>query len=154
MVCLDRRWWRSAVARSRFRETVIAALRVLSEALDTMLLMQDRPGESEMRSALAATFAASGDRTAAIDQHRQALSLVQQSDARIEQARALLGLAGVLDATDPAASQAYLRQALALYEELGLPDQEEIRKRLRLVGSRAVDPLLGTVGEDLPLPHG
>jgi DNA-binding SARP family transcriptional activator/tetratricopeptide (TPR) repeat protein len=100
------------------------AFQQFSEVLDTMQLFHDTAWESEVRTVLAAAFEASGDRGTAVDQYRQALALAELTDARLEQARALDGLAKTLASSQPRIAQECRQHALALYEYLELPETD------------------------------
>jgi tetratricopeptide (TPR) repeat protein len=95
-----------------------------------MQFFHDSTWESEVRIVLAATFEAVGDGATAVDQYQHALALAERTDARLEQAKALDGLANTLESTDPAAAHEHWRRALALYENLELPERNTVRARL------------------------
>jgi tetratricopeptide (TPR) repeat protein len=111
------------------------ALHEYSSVLGITEHFRDRAAESSARAGIGATLAAAGDHLGALDQYRHAWELVQHTDAKLEQARALDGLAAMLAHTDPAGGQDYGQRALALYEELDLPEKEEIQARLTTTGS-------------------
>jgi tetratricopeptide (TPR) repeat protein len=106
------------------------ALSQYSSALDVMQQYRDRATESDARSGLGATLAAIGDHVAAFDQYQRAWELVEHTDARLEQARALCGMATALEHWDAARARDHWRCALALYEQLSLPGIEAIHARL------------------------
>jgi tetratricopeptide (TPR) repeat protein len=102
------------------------AVRHHSEALEIMCDFGDRAGESEVRIAYAATLRAMGDDAGAALQYQQALDLADQVHARYEQANALRGLAETLGSADPRTAVEYRRRARDLFEELGLPEKDEL----------------------------
>ncbi|WP_163507663.1 ATP-binding protein [Fodinicola acaciae] len=70
-----------------------------------------------------------GEHTQAQEYYETALALVVESGDRYEHAHTLVGLAQ-LHADDPPTARRHWQDALALYEELALPEADEIRDRL------------------------
>lgn len=67
----------------------------------------------------------------ALARHRAALGLTEHTHDRFEQARALDGMARVLDgAGQPAQAHQHWREALAIYSALGVPEAEQARAHL------------------------
>jgi len=75
-------------------------------------------------------------------QHAAALALASQSGDRYEQARALDGLARSCQAAgEPGQAGLHWRRALADYTVLGLPEADDVRTRLSVLGSAAFQDL-------------
>lgn len=109
------------------------ALDHLHRALTISRDTGDRSVETETLNTLGETLLAMGQPTRAIDHHRSALAITEQTADRFEHARALAGIADVLDsdsALDSGTARQHRHQALAIFEALGVPDADRIQKLL------------------------
>jgi DNA-binding SARP family transcriptional activator/Tfp pilus assembly protein PilF len=77
--------------------------------------------ECKVRIELAATLHIAGEDDAALHHLREALAIADRVRLPPERARALDGLADVIEATDPVAAKDAREQAEAIFEDLGLP---------------------------------
>ncbi len=100
------------------------------EALVTMIDAGDRAGQCGTRNMLAQAIAEQGDRPSALDLFRRVLQDAQKINHRYEQARALDGMARCLRSTDVSAARAYWTQALALFDQVDVPERHEVRRLL------------------------
>jgi tetratricopeptide (TPR) repeat protein/DNA-binding XRE family transcriptional regulator len=62
--------------------------------------------------------------------HRHALTIARELGASLEEAHALEGIGRSLLGQDPAEAAAHLRQALAIYEDIGAPGAQRVRDTL------------------------
>lgn len=73
----------------------------------------------------------------ALQAYRSALVRARRADAPAEQARALRRIGDILTITrGPAAARRHWLRALELFEQVGLPEAEELRKQLRDTGTQ------------------
>ena len=123
---LDRR-------QSRYAESINQHL----QALDVARSSGHRFLECDVLNNLGDTYGASGDTVRALDVYERALELATQLGSRREQARAHHGIADALAAGDPPAARDHARAALAIYEDLHLPDAEPVRELLHSLDTDA-----------------
>lgn len=91
----------------------------------------DRPIELEVLNDLAATLRRQGDFTPSLSHNEEALSLAIDLGVVYQEARAHDGLAEAYAAMhEPDRAILHWKKALAIHEEIGAPDAEEIRARL------------------------
>lgn len=83
-----------------------------------------------VRNDLGLTLREGGEVAAALEQHRSALAAATRLGLKLDQARALDGIAGCLPPSDRPAARRYWQQALVLYKEVGVPEQAEVERRL------------------------
>ncbi|WP_341717905.1 BTAD domain-containing putative transcriptional regulator [Micromonospora sp. FIMYZ51] len=100
------------------------------EALIVLAEAGDRVGQCSSRNLLARALLAQGDGASALDLHRRVLADTMKINHRYEQARAQDGMARCLRSTDPAAARIHWTRALALFEQLDVPEQHEVRRLL------------------------
>jgi tetratricopeptide (TPR) repeat protein/transcriptional regulator with XRE-family HTH domain len=92
---------------------------------------EDQFGEAEALNGLGEAYLATQQPADARTAHSRALGLASRSGDKSEQARAQAGLAGSHQAAgDPAQALGHWHEALALYEELGTPEADQIRAQL------------------------
>ncbi|MFI5841945.1 tetratricopeptide repeat protein [Catenuloplanes sp. NPDC051500] len=96
----------------------------LLQALAIFRRLGERAGEAQAGNSIGEAHAAAGRHDAAREAHTAALSVAREIGDRYEQARAHGGLAAAH--TDRAASDEHRRAALALYLEIGAPQQASI----------------------------
>lgn len=106
------------------------AARLHREALIAINKSGDRVGACASRNLLARAIAEQGDRPSALDLFRRVLQDAQKINNRYEQARALDGMARCLRSTDVSAARAYWTQALALFDQVDVPERHEVRRLL------------------------
>jgi DNA-binding SARP family transcriptional activator/tetratricopeptide (TPR) repeat protein len=87
-------------------------------------------GECVARNSFGTTLRLAGEAGAARDQHRQALALALEIRNRFEEARALAGLAELTAGSDLDEAVRLWREALAIFEELGVPERHAVAARL------------------------
>ncbi|MEV4635900.1 BTAD domain-containing putative transcriptional regulator [Actinoplanes sp. NPDC049548] len=80
---------------------------------------------------LARALRAVDDVPGAIEMHRQALQAARRASHRLQEGRALSGLAVCLADTDPDAARRHWRQALEMFTAMGVPDRFEVERMLR-----------------------
>jgi len=108
------------------------ALGHLHEALSISRETGDRGLETETLNTLGETLRALREPASALARHRSALAIAERTGDGFEHARALDGIAALLDdAGDDGQAREHWRQALSIYLGLGLPQAEAIRARLR-----------------------
>ncbi len=107
-------------------------------ALSVLERCSDRICESEARSALGATLLREQRRTEAQLQYRLAVGLAEEAGAPLPLAIAQEGLARALLTDDREAALATWRSCLTLYQRLGLPDQDDVARRIHLAESALV----------------
>lgn len=110
------------------------AARLHREALIAINKSGDRVGACGSRNLLARAIADQGDRPSALDLFRRVLQDAQKINHRYEQARALDGMARCLRSTDVRAARAYWVQALALLDQVDVPERHEVRRLLTELG--------------------
>ncbi|WP_027659738.1 AfsR/SARP family transcriptional regulator [Salinispora fenicalii] len=110
------------------------AARLHREALIAINKSGDRAGACASRNLLARAIADQGDRPSALDLFRRVLHDAQKINHRYEQARALDGMARCLRSTDMSAARAYWTQALALFDQVDVPERHEVRRLLTELG--------------------
>jgi tetratricopeptide (TPR) repeat protein len=92
---------------------------------------EDQFGEAEALNGLGEAYLATQQPAEARAAHSRALDLASQSGDKSEQARARAGLARSHHAAgDPAQALDHWHEALALYDELGTPEADQIRAQL------------------------
>jgi tetratricopeptide (TPR) repeat protein len=85
---------------------------------------------------MAATHAAMGNHDDALASYRNALHEARQVTDRTGEARAHHGIGNTLADRDPAAAREHLLAALALYEDMELPERHAVSEKLAgLTGS-------------------
>ena len=89
-----------------------------------------RSGECVARNSFGATLRLAGEAAAAGDQHRLALALAVEMRNRFEEARALAGTAELTAGSDRGEAVRLWREALAIFEELGVPERHAVAARL------------------------
>jgi DNA-binding SARP family transcriptional activator/tetratricopeptide (TPR) repeat protein len=114
----------------RRRGDVAAALRYDRDALDVTCGGADLLGECAARNSFGTSLRLAGVADAARDQHRQALALAVEIRNRFEEARALAGLAELTAGTDRAGAVGLWRDALKIFQELGVPERHAVAARL------------------------
>jgi DNA-binding SARP family transcriptional activator/tetratricopeptide (TPR) repeat protein len=90
----------------------------------------DHATESAILNNLGDTHLAVGEDEQALAYHQQALALARDGRYRQEEAKAHNGIGLALAATNPAAAQDHWRQALTIYDQLGVPEANEVRDQL------------------------
>jgi DNA-binding SARP family transcriptional activator/Flp pilus assembly protein TadD len=100
------------------------------QSLAAMRKVGDRNSESEVLNDLGETYLAMGSADQAVVHHESALALAREVHVRPQEARAHNGIAHALRGTDPDAARDHWRQALDIYLEIGVPEADEIRRRL------------------------
>ncbi|UQU65317.1 tetratricopeptide repeat protein [Couchioplanes caeruleus] len=70
------------------------------------------------------------DERGAVELHRQALATARRANHPLEEGRALSGLAACLVERDRKAAVRHWRQALEIFERVGVPERFEVRQRL------------------------
>jgi tetratricopeptide (TPR) repeat protein len=90
----------------------------------------DRNSESEVLNDLGETCLAMGSADQAVAHHESALALAREVHVRPQEARAHNGIAHALCSTDPPAARDHWRRALDIYLEIGVPEADDIRRRL------------------------
>ncbi|MET9302893.1 BTAD domain-containing putative transcriptional regulator [Micromonospora aurantiaca] len=104
------------------------------EALVAMTDAGDLVGQCASRNMLARAILDQGDVASALDLHRRVLGDATRLGARYEQARALDGMARCLPHTDGDQARRYAARALALFRQVGSPDQRDTEKLLAELG--------------------
>lgn len=108
-----------------------AAVEHYETALRLSREMSDRHLEAGVLNNLGATRLRRGEPGLARDCHQEAHTVGTAIGDLFERARALSGLAGVLDLEGRAdTARDHWRDALAIYDELGSPEAEDVRRRL------------------------
>jgi DNA-binding SARP family transcriptional activator len=100
------------------------------EAVTLVEATGDRPVAGMARNDYGRTLLEAGDLDGALEQHRSALAIALKIKMKYEQARALDGIAACLRDTDPEEARRHWQQALALYTEMGTPEQHEVTRWL------------------------
>ncbi|WP_033337467.1 tetratricopeptide repeat protein [Catenuloplanes japonicus] len=96
----------------------------LQQALAIFRRLGERAGEAQAGNSIGEAHAAAGRTDAAREAHTAALSVAREIGDRYEQARAHGGLA--VTHADPALAADHRRAALAIYTEIGAPQQASI----------------------------
>ena len=114
-----------------------AAAASLSEAIAIYKEVGNRHGHAEALNRIGVLFLESSGHDVAIGYHQQALRLAQDAHVPLEEARALEGIGRCLfRASNPDDGTARMRQALAIYQRLGVPEAKRVSTMLaELVGS-------------------
>lgn len=104
--------------------------------LERALLLAESTGhrdlQAEIHNSLGDTSRATKDPAAALEHHRLALITGQETGLRICHARAHAGLGWAYhDLGDKETAHEHWGQALAMYTDLGVPDAEDLRRRLQ-----------------------
>ncbi|GGQ43121.1 AfsR/SARP family transcriptional regulator [Couchioplanes azureus] len=120
---LERRRGRS----ERSVESFLAALAMARE-------VGHAPAVAAISNDLGAVLLAMGDVSGARQLHRDALAIARRVGYAMEEARALDGLGACVTEADPDAARRYWRQALALFERMGLAARDEVAGRLARLG--------------------
>jgi hypothetical protein len=109
----------------------------LVEAQELYRQLEDKVGQAYVLNALGARMLESGCHPDALARHREALCLAREAANPLEEARALEGIGrcglGALDAGD---GRTHLRQALAIYKRLGVPELAQVIAALEGTGAR------------------
>jgi DNA-binding SARP family transcriptional activator/tetratricopeptide (TPR) repeat protein len=121
----------------RFEEAIEQHLMALESARAAANITD----ECEICNDLAETLRRAGRSADAALHFRRAIELSDPATRPYEHARAFGGLARLhLDAGEPAAADSYGERALALFEQLGSPDADELRAALAAAHTRASQP--------------
>ncbi|SCL14527.1 DNA-binding transcriptional activator of the SARP family [Micromonospora rhizosphaerae] len=107
-----------------------AAAALHREALAAVTASGDRIAGCTSRNLLARALLDQGDLASALDLHRRVLADANRLQARLEQARALDGIARCLRDADPAGARSHWTRALVLFRQLESPDQQEVARLL------------------------
>jgi tetratricopeptide (TPR) repeat protein len=105
----------------------------LARSLEIVRRMGDRTDEAWVLTHYAATIAATGERPRALALYQQALAMTRELNLPAQEALCLEGIAGHHLATggNPARGTGHLRQALQIYQRLGMrADIERVTARL------------------------
>lgn len=98
------------------------------QALDIARQIEDEQVEIPLLNDMGETLCRIGEPEQAAEQHRRALGLAEAHGEAYERARAIAGIAHAQhDLGHRATAQAHLRQAVDLYDELGVPEAGEAR---------------------------
>ena len=115
----------------RRQDRVADALDSLEQALALGREIGDRRLEVETLNTLGETLRTVAETEQAVTHHQAALTLARQTGHQYEHARALDGIAHVLDDTGKRARARELwREALAIFESLDVPEAARVRARL------------------------
>jgi tetratricopeptide (TPR) repeat protein len=79
---------------------------------------------------LGETRHAAGQLAEALDAYQQALAIATELGLHREQARAHGGIGAVTRASDPRATREHWEQAIAIYDQLNLPEADQLRDQL------------------------
>ncbi|MEW2385765.1 BTAD domain-containing putative transcriptional regulator [Micromonospora sp. NPDC047707] len=121
-----------AMERGAGRPEAAAALH--REALTAMIDSGDRIAQCASRNLLARAILEQGDVTSALDLFRRVLSDAARIGNRYEQARALDGIARCLRTDDPVAARVHWTRALALFQQIDVPERHEVERLLGELG--------------------
>lgn len=100
------------------------------EALSLLREANLQQRECVVYNELGRTWLAAGDATAALELHQRALQNSQRIRYPAGEARALDGIATCLRDSNPGAASQHWRRALALYQQLDLPERTEVESEL------------------------
>jgi len=100
------------------------------EALATAREDGDRALECMGLSHLGETRHADGQLAEALDAYQQALAIATELGLHREQARAHGGIGAVTRTSDPRATREHWEQAIAIYDQLNLPEADQLRDQL------------------------
>lgn len=78
-----------------------------------------------------------GEVSAALAEHRAVLTEATKIKLKLEQARALDGIAACLRETEPQEARRHWQRALVLYREMGVPERAEVEHQLAGLTSEA-----------------
>jgi tetratricopeptide (TPR) repeat protein len=125
------------------------AARDLEESISTYRDLDDRGSEAWALNYYAAVIAETGDPARAITLYLESLQLAREVHQPDDEAAALQGLGEVhLRERKLRDGAAYLRQALEIYQRLGVPAAEQVTARLAEIGALPV--LRGRAWETSP----
>jgi len=99
----------------------------VSEAIELFRDLGDRRGLAMALNSLGELSARTSALPQAREHHAEALSIARSIGAPLEEARALEGTGHTFLPDNPEEASAYLRRALAIYQELGTPDAQRIQ---------------------------
>jgi tetratricopeptide (TPR) repeat protein len=105
------------------------------QSLDLIRDIGDHATESAILNNLGETHRAVGEEQQAVAYHQQALALARNGRYRQEEAKAHHGMGHALLTTDPEAAQDHWRQALTIYNQLGVPEATEVRDQLARISA-------------------
>ncbi|MGV9806360.1 AfsR/SARP family transcriptional regulator [Micromonospora chersina] len=106
------------------------ALRHHDAAIEAAADSGERHVQAEARNELAVTLRVVGRQEESAAMFRQALDIATRIAHPYEQARALSGIAEHLADTEPEEARRYRQRALAIFEWMAVPEQDEIRRLL------------------------
>ena len=106
-------------------------------ALELIRDVGERATESAILNNLGTVHLATGQDEQAAGYHQQALALARDGAYRQEEANAHNGIGNALRGSDPEGAREHWRQALAIYEQLGVPRADEVRRHLEEIGTAA-----------------
>ncbi|MEV4635902.1 BTAD domain-containing putative transcriptional regulator [Actinoplanes sp. NPDC049548] len=92
------------------------------------------PRVAQYSNDLARALRAIDDVAGAVELHRQALDAARRSRYSLEEGRALNGLAACLVADDSRTARRYWTQALEIFTRMGVPEKDEVARRLAELG--------------------
>ncbi|MGA5303368.1 BTAD domain-containing putative transcriptional regulator [Nucisporomicrobium flavum] len=107
--------------------------RAVERHLAALEICRDRgwlPRLARYSNDLGLAMRAVDDVMGAVELHRQALATARRVNHPLEEGRALSGLAACLVDQDREAARRHWRQALEIFERIGVPERFEIRQRL------------------------
>jgi tetratricopeptide (TPR) repeat protein/transcriptional regulator with XRE-family HTH domain len=107
-----------------------AATASLMRALRWLRELGHRQGEAVVLNYLGELFAQTSAPREARDHHHQALAIARSLGSPLEEARALEGIGRSLLSDDTAEAAASLRQALAIYQDIGAPGARQVQDTL------------------------
>jgi tetratricopeptide (TPR) repeat protein/DNA-binding SARP family transcriptional activator len=112
----------------------------LRRALTVFRETGNRDGEAEALNGVGETLHATGQSEQARAQHAAALTLAVETGDRYQQARAHTGLAQAHHAAgEPGLARQHWQHAWALYSDLGVPEADDVRAHLAVLGHTAED---------------
>lgn len=103
----------------------------------------DKAGECMVRNDLGRTLREGGEVSAALAEHRAVLTEATRIKLKLEQARALDGIAACLRDTEPQEARRHWQRALVLYREMGVPERAEVEHQLAGLVWDRIDNRLG-----------
>jgi tetratricopeptide (TPR) repeat protein len=112
----------------------------LRQALTVFRETGDRDGEAEALNRMGETLHTTGQSGQARAQHAAALALAVETGDQYQQARAHTGLAHTRHAAgEHGLARQHWQHALTLYTDLGVPDADDVRAHLAVLGHIAKD---------------